>query len=325
MEYKQFIETVCNVVKESLGKDIEVNLRNVRKNNNVRLESITITEKDSNISPTIYLETYYKEYVSGKQLEDIVCEILKMYKESKVPEKIDIDFFTDYQKVKERIFCKLINKGKNQELLIEVPSRDFLDLSLIGYYSYENDSIGHGTITIQKSHIEKWGISDEEFMNNAIENTQNILGYEWRNIQDIIKDILRENMKEKVMLHTAGESMSCSEEWIEQVVDQMVADIEEQYNSSPMYVLTNCNKFLGAVSMIFPEVLEELGEILNEDYYILPSSIHEVILVPGLEIKEKERLKKLVNEVNVSQVEPEEILSDSVYFYTRSQKKLILL
>ena len=74
--------------------------------------------------------------------------------------------------------------------------------------------------------------------------------------------------------------------------------------------------------MFYPDVKEKAAEIIGGDYYILPSSCHEVILVPDtLEVKAKD-LCEMVKEANRTVVEDKDILSDNVYHYSKDERRL---
>lgn len=324
MGLQQFSDKVQKGVREFLGEGTEVCVKQVRKNNGVMLEGMTIMKEGDNLSPTIYLDVFFEEYEKGKTLGEVVREIVSIYENSNAGNKIDMSFFGDYKKVRRRIFCKLVNFEKNRELLKEVPHLRFLDLAVVCYYSYMNELIGNGTITIYQSHMQRWDISEEQLFQEAMENTRKVLHYEWRNMQDMVKDMLEEGLREQIQEYAGGE-VNLSEEWMEEILRQMLAEAKEQHGDQPMYVLTNCSRFLGAVCMVYDDILEHMGRIIGNDFYILPSSIHELILLPGAETEAKDNLKNLVNEVNTTQVEPEEILSDSVYYYDTKLKKLFLL
>lgn len=82
-----------------------------------------------------------------------------------------------------------------------------------------------------------------------------------------------------------------------------------------MYVATNEQCSLGAAVMRYPDFREKVRGMIRGDFYILPSSIHEVILVPESFGLEPERMQEMVKEINQTGVAPEEVLSDSVYYF----------
>ena len=98
---------------------------------------------------------------------------------------------------------------------------------------------------------------------------------------------------------------------------------EEESDEFGMYVLSNSSKVFGAASILYPDVLKNFAEKLDRDLYILPSSVHEVILLPKRSETEWETLQEMVKEVNATQLEEVEILSDSVYSYTKKDDCLL--
>ena len=90
-----------------------------------------------------------------------------------------------------------------------------------------------------------------------------------------------------------------------------------------MYVLSNNQRNYGAVSILYEGLLKDIGERLQEDYYVLPSSVHEVIIVPESNSPGQEELEHMIVEINETQVEPEEVLSDRAYYYSRKEARLL--
>ena len=93
--------------------------------------------------------------------------------------------------------------------------------------------------------------------------------------------------------------------------------LEEDVRDVPMYVLSNKTKIHGAACILYENVVKDFADYLNRDIFILPSSVHEVILVPSQGAQKAQNLVEMVREVNETQVEEEEILSDSVYYFSR--------
>jgi hypothetical protein len=89
-----------------------------------------------------------------------------------------------------------------------------------------------------------------------------------------------------------------------------------------MYVLTNASGSLGAAALFYPDVKEKAAELLGGDYYILPSSVHEVILVPDSADIKAADLCDMVKQANRTVVDEKDILSDNVYHYSKDDRKL---
>ena len=116
MKIHTFICHVLQKMQEELGEDIKVSLQDVTKNNGVVLTGLTFTQKNINISPTVYLEDFYEKYREGTAMEDIIKEIREIYEKSKLDQDIDMEFFTEYEKAKGRIVYKLIHYDKKQRI-----------------------------------------------------------------------------------------------------------------------------------------------------------------------------------------------------------------
>lgn len=295
MSYEEFVCKVQAGIKEKMGDEVQVKRRRITKNNGVELEGIIIEEEKQKISPMIYLEDYYHIYEQGATISEILEDILKIYEKSRVITPIDADFYTNYEKAEAHVVCKLINYDRNEEKLHEIPHVCCLDLALVFYYVLENEEIGNGTILIHNSHLKIWKITEKQLYETARRNTPQLFPYEFKEMNEI----LEENFEETGLFREREEEL-------------------------PMYVLSNSRRHFGAVNIIYDSVLSEIGEKLNDDFYVLPSSIHECIIVPAKVQTSREELEDMVWEINRTQVLPEEVLSDHVYFYERSCHRLSL-
>lgn len=291
MNYEEFICRIQAEVKEKIGDKARVERRRITKNNGVELEGITITEEGEKISPMIYLEEYFHIYERGGQIFRIAEDILRMYEKSRESIPKAPDFYTNFEKVKPRLACKLVNYERNAKQLTRVPHVRCLDLALVFYYVLEEEELGKGTILIYNSHLNMWGVTREQLYETARRNTPGLLPYELKGMRELLEDTI-ENAE----------------------------DLSEE--ELPMYVLSNRERYFGAVNLIYDSILSEIGRKIGDDFYILPSSVHECIIVPAGAKAAKEELANMVWDINRTQVLPEEVLSDNVYFYERTNHRL---
>lgn len=294
MEFTNFTTLVRNEVEKRAGENYHVKLNDVVKNNGIILRGITLMQDDSNISPTIYLNPYYDAYENGETtLGTVIDEVIDTYERNKVNRSIDMRFFLDYDSVKTRITYKLINTEKNKELLNDIPHIPFHDLSIVFQCLISGERFGNATILIHNVHLQLWKVNARELYERAMENTPILQGYD-------VTD-----------MNTVLEEMRAFEEIEDTEYEE---DIQQQV---PMYVLSNKSRVHGAACILYPDILKDFAAVVEKDLYVLPSSIHEVILLPAEGTEDSEQLKAMVHEINESQVEDEEVLSDSVYFYRR--------
>ena len=290
MTYQEFKKNIVHAISAKLGSSYRVALSDIIKNNDTHLDGLTILSENSNISPTIYLNYYYDQYLAGKSLSIILEDILLSYHKNAPKENIDISFFTDFNKVKNRIIFKLVNYDRNKELLGKVPHVRYLDLALVFNCFVDPTENGYATILIYHHHLSYWGISAEELYSLAMKNTPTLLHYQIQNMAEVVLDLFCE---------------------------ETARLLEEDFKALPMYVLSNTTKLNGSGCILYEDLLSDISARLDSDFYILPSSIHEVLLIPVQSAASYEELTSMVHEVNATQLAREEILSDHVYFYSR--------
>ena len=297
MKLAVFIELVKERVQQKLGDSAAVEVRSVLKINNVRLWGLVITAEGKNISPTIYMESFYEAYKRGTSIETIADAVVDTYYSSVGNLSIEIDFFKDFEKVKEKVAYRLVNMEQNKALLADVPFVPYLDLAICFYYAFGNVQMGEGAVLIQRSHMEMWNTDEKELFALAQENTAKLYPLEIMRMSTIMEQLL-------------------GPEAIEEL---------ENFEPAPVYVLTNKKRIQGAAVILYPGVLEYIAGKLDRDYYIIPSSIHEVILMPVQGEVDESNIKSMIYEVNRTQLEPEDVLSDSLYLYNHKDKRIIKL
>lgn len=305
MEMREFAEKVRRAMSEVLGDGYEVRLQEVQKNNGVRLQGLLILTEKQNVSPTIYLKPFWEAYEGGVTLADLVAKILQIYREDTPGESIDMSFFKEFEKVKDRICYRLIDARQNKSLLEKIPHIPFLDLAICFYYAYESDALGSGTILIYNTHVGMWQTGTAELMRLAQVNTPRLFPWECSSMDTVVRELLREDAEPACWL---------SEEEKQQLMKEL-----------PMKILSNEQRIHGAASILYPGLLEELAHEMGANLFVLPSSVHEVILLPDHNEEDPEQLKAMVRDVNRTQLEPEEVLSDNLYYFDRLKKNVSIL
>lgn len=296
--YLQFIEEIKTNIQGILGEEASITTKEITKNNGVTYIGLLIQMEEDNVIPTIYMESYYREYTKGKSIGDIIHSVIELYNKSRHRERMDMEFFNDYELVKDKIAYKLIHFENNRELLQEIPHIPYLNLAVAFYYICEDEVFGRGTILIRNEHMEKWNVDEQTLYEQAAVNMEMLLPYEWKNMEQIIMEMIgKENYEREKAL------------W-------------KDDDESAMYVLTNRTKIYGAACILYKGMLEVIREKLGKDYFILPSSVHEVIIIPKTGNESEKRLLQMVTEVNRTQVDAEEVLADSVYYYNKDKKVL---
>lgn len=295
MTYQQFLTEIQTQLNPLLHSDVTIQLQKIRKNNGITLDGLTILQKGCNISPTIYLNDYYKEYQAGTSLSHILLHIKEIYQTYRPNHSIDVTFFTDFENVRHRILFKLIHYQKNEELLKEIPHFRYLDFAVVFYCLLSTSAQGNATILIRSTHLSYWNISADDLYSCALENTPAQLPADFEPLMPLLHKLMPLPFP---------------------------ADIMEEESETPLYVLTNKAKLYGASCILYPNLLDSIADKLACDLYLIPSSIHEFLILPALPETCIQDLNAMIHEVNSTQVEEEEILSDHAYFYSRTDKLL---
>lgn len=320
MDINEFQEKVKKALMEYGGKDAEVRVSKVRKNNGFVLTGVSMFKKGSNVTPTIYIDDYLRKYEDGMTFGAIMDEIIRMLENYAVDKDFDVSFFTVWDKAKERIVYRLISAEKNEQLLEEVPYIPFLDMAIVFYYLMGDSCMGNASILIYNRHMDSWGIDKELLYKTAEENCSRLLPAAIQGISELMREVVINNIKMK-----AQENENCNDPgFIERMADELLEQMADAHSQVPMYVLSNEQRYYGAACLLYKDVLKKFAQEQGSDIYILPSSVHETILLPDRGIENPDELRRMVREVNDTQLSPEEVLSDSVYYYDRESGKVSL-
>lgn len=295
MEMNTFAQKVRDALGKELGEKYSVELKEVKKNNGVILQGLMILGREGNVVPTIYLETFYAAYEDGVPFTEVLRRIREIYSEEMPRGKIDMEFFKTFCKVRDRICYRLIRIQGNEALLKEIPHVEFLDLAICFYYAYSSRSLGEGSILVYHSHMSLWGVGTQELMRLAEENTPRLFPARLSPMTEVLNEI----------------SEVCGECGPAQDI--------------PLTVLTNESRIHGAACILYPDILKRLGEKSGKEIYIIPSSIHEVLLLARTGREKPAELKRTIYEVNRTHLAPEEVLSDNLYLYDPVEKKVKII
>ena len=301
MTYKEFKYQLRKELKERFPSGTSITIQQISHNNDQTEEALTILEPGLNISPTIYLGAYFQQLEKQIPMSSIITQIYNYYLEHRSLHSIDTSFFTCFDNIRPRIVYKLVHQEKNKELLKEVPWIPYLDLAIVFYCLLSKSPTENASVLIRNEHLCYWNVSVGDLLSLAQKNTPFLLSSCCDSLTELLLPVLKQLPARK---ETENDFASAS----------MV----------PMYVLTNQQRFLGACCILYDDVLKEIAERLDCDLYILPSSIHEVILMPATVTESALSLSQMVCDINRSEVSPEEILSDHIYYYHRTTDSITM-
>lgn len=294
---------IVRSVQERLGDGYKASLQKVLKNNNLMRTGIIIEKEEINLFPTIYIDEEIDKYLQNLcPLETITDEIIRSYLNCDQSEDYGVSSFQDFDWAKSKLVCHLVNTSLNSNLLKEIPSIPFLDLSIVFRVILDPLPIeGTPSILVTNKHLKLWGIDRETIYEIAKENTPKLLPAKIIGLGELARNALLEK--------------NVSPEVIEEL---NIPDVN-------MYVLTNQRFWFGSYCINYPSILSALAEKENANLYILPSSIYETIITPDSNDVSIEKLKDTVYLVNKTSLPEEELLSYSVYYFSRETQKITQL
>ena len=298
MEYKEFVEYIKMNAGYIAGEGGNITINHVIKNNGCEMDGLVIMEKGKDIAPTIYLDSFYELYTNGENIKNIIRQIEVIYEQNKNNVTFDVNILKHFDTIKDKIVYKVVNYRSNEKLLEQVPHKRILDLAVVFYCLLDNEYGRSAPALIYNNNLKNWNVTIDDVYKAALKNTPDLL-------------------------HSKISSMAALFEKCGVNVDGEEVDLKD-YVPSDMYVLTNESKLNGAACILYENVLYDFAQKLGADLYILPSSVHEVILLPKLSMFEKDELVNMVKEVNTEGVAADEVLSDHVYEYNRTERLITM-
>lgn len=292
LNYDELKRELLKGVREKVGGGVTVEIVAIQKNNRTKKDAIAFSDKENNLQPLIYMDSIYSQYCAGAELSVCVGFAVEVYRSAM---EIDMDTaYKEWKDVRGKIEMTVINKAWNEDAMSGVPHMDFLDLVLYCRIIIDKNENGVASMIVQKHMLKEWEISEEELWEAAFSNLKTE-EFEIKDVNEVLRFIFPEG-------------------------DLTGLPNKNKFESA-LYVLTNKYQNRGAIGMLRTDLLEKFAEWGDCDLYILPSSIHEVLLLADNEIPVDE-LRRMVRSVNRGVVDEMDRLSDEVYYYQRGSGKL---
>lgn len=295
MDFEKFKESLIEDVQQGLyEKGIEANVStNEVSKLNESYEALTVTPEGSNVGVNVNMENFFEAYENGVDYDAVVDRAIRVIENGLDHQPaIDVSSLTDYSQMKDKLIMEVVSKEANEEMLANIPHVEMEDMAVVYRFVLDSSEEGRATILATNQLIETMGVTTEQLHKDAMENAPEL------------KPAIIMGMSE--MLADMGMPMEMM---------GMEAPTQEF-----MYVATVEDKINGAGVLAYQNFMDQAAERIGGDFFILPSSRHEILLVPDNGEADLQQLKDMVREVNATQVAPEEKLTDSVYHYDSKEK-----
>ena len=269
-----------------LQKDFSFTEQMIHKHNR-DLHGIIVRQAGKSIAPVFYYEDLYSSYCNGTSLEQCIKEVVKFVTGKTMPDDNFREQLISWDYICEKLILKLINQKRNSSLLSESPYMSFGDMALVVQIYLDDESLGKGAITVDQDLIRMWNISKNTVFSRAMENMKK---YAITAID---------------LLDYAGDGKKIDPE------------------TPKIYVYSYDAPFPGAAAIIRNDKLHEFAESKEMDFYLLPVSMHEALLIEYKKDISKEFLFGMLNSINTDKGLSDSMISDEVYLLRRNQDNLM--
>lgn len=286
MSFKEEFVSQCRSTLSETGQaDMKIEERKVSKAQRGELNGVLFIKEGLQCAPTFYIEDFYREYRGGSSIADLSHDAVESAVRSMDMAGMFARVTFDVLKDTDKLRVRMLNKGSNKDYL-----KDRIFMELGGDFVYIAE-IGHGeyAVSITRDLLKEYRMSSKKLFDIAINNTV-------REYPAVLNDL--------------GESITSEAQDRINLLEQPSG--RAPAGSGPGFVLTNSSFFWGAGTLFYPGVIDRIHELLGGDFYVLPSSVHELIIV-AVEDQDPQLLTDLVRSANHAVVERNEILSNDLY------------
>ena len=294
MSYEEFKAWAADEIRAWLPPeyaDADVSIHRMEKLG-LAYDGMTVVRSGQRAAAAVNLTAFYDMYQEGRTAGDIIHEMADVAV-MQAPQ-MEYSVFSDYEAAKDRLFIRVTNKETNADVLAGMPHKEVEDLAITYHVLVNHDQNGIASAPVTDDLLRHYGVTAEQLHEDAIANSQRMLPAQLDSMQ---------NMLFGMMTPEASDTLR-----------------DEPYPGSTMLVLTNNVQLNGAAALFYPGVMDQAAERLGGNFIVLPSSTHEVIMIPADGMTDFRSLEQMVKDINRSQVAPEERLSDHVYHYDAQER-----
>ena len=307
-QQENFVKRLIDVLKTKFTKELEFDYQMIIKTNDLCRPALIVREPKKEVGKTIYLEEAMKKHmVEGVDIDDLAEDIVSFYETKSEFEELTALYLIEQMKNFEylldgHITLKLINRSMNERFLQGKAYLEFLDLAIVFCMTLRDSDSGIGVIVIPKEFTRFWNISLRE----AFKKVLNVLERNY----PITRTTLFEFMLRQIKNHS------------DELEEMHIHDFDV---SKEMYIQTNQLNLNGSTTMLYRNNLAEFCEEKGiDEVYIIPSSIHEIILIPKFEEADEKYFKSIIREVNDTLLASDEILSNNLYIYNKNTDEITI-
>ena len=290
LTFGEFVDEVRRSIKDYLPEkfaDAEVHVDQFQKLNTAYL-GMQVKREDQMVVPNINLNGMYAQY--QEQGHTMAAMLTMIAQQVQMAPEIQTDWLKDYNQVKDHLFIRVSDAKENESFLKNAPHKEVDGLAVSYHIAFEGRQGLEASTPVTFQMKEMYGVTAEQLHADALESSQRLYPVKFASMAQIMSQMMG-------------------------IEPDMAADMMPPMEGPQLMVLTNEQGMHGAGAMFYPDQLETIAQQMGTDFFVLPSSVHEVLILPDDGSQDLESLQFMVREINRSEVAPEDRLSDFVYHY----------
>lgn len=287
MDYQEFSASLIRGVQNRLESGWVLKLRTISRKDTAKIRAVSVYQEDRQISPWIYMAPFYHMFSNGSSLEEQGQELWSIIRMTTGEKRIPSDVFIEFASAAPYLGLRLMSFDENKEFLKQVPHRRYLDLAVICQLMFPCGEDAMGSAVVYRQHMRLWQVTEDILFDTALTGMQAHFPAVLTKLEDYLQMGGREGKP-----------------------------------GSGLYILSNSRSFFGAASLLYPGSCRRACEKLGGSFYILPSSVHEVLLLGLFGQMTDDQLRRTVCEVNNTELLPQEVLSGQIYFYDHEKDQV---
>lgn len=282
MDYGDFLNVIAERLRDELGDNYVVQVTSSRDS-----QELMVLEKPAMEGFTLNAEKAFEDYRNGESMTSLMNSLLDTVDRSlrEMP-KFDRRALEDYNTLLDNIRIKMVSKAGHEEMLKNAPHIDVLDMAAVFRVVFGTEPQFASAVVTNRM-LNRFNVSPEKFTKDALEAGE-------------------KNSPARIMN-------------LGQVLNEMDVPSGPSHDTKLVFA-GNDDKIWGASVIIYPSFMDQASKVMGGDFFLLPSSIHEVLLLPDDGTMDGDRLKKMVMTVNATEVEPEDVLTNNAYHYDAKER-----
>ncbi|MBR3165465.1 MAG: hypothetical protein IKF16_04795 [Lachnospiraceae bacterium] len=290
LSFEEFVDMVKESIKDYLPErfaDADITVEQFQKLNTHYL-GLQVKRADQTVVPNINLNARYQEYLEGGL--NMARAMRTIADQVQAAPDLPTKWLSDYSQVKSHLFVRVSDAKENEAFLAMAPHKEVDGLAISYHIAFEGLHGVEASTPVSHKMMEMYGVTVDQLHADALENSQRLYPVRFSSLMEVMQKMLG-------------------------LDPDIAAEMMPPMEGPQVMVLTNMQSVYGASALFYPGQLDAIAQQMGSDFFVLPSSVHETLILPDDGSANPDELQFMVQEINRTEVAPEDRLSDFVYHY----------